>query len=80
MTMRVASDFGWVDLLECYGFFGVSLFVLYLIFKKRFTYLPILIFVLGYFHYTAIGSIPGQILFATLLLFKRCDKNELEIP
>lgn len=76
MTLRVASDFGWVDLLECYGFFGVSLFVLYLILKKKIAYLPILIFVLGYFHYTAIGSIPGQILFATILLYKSNDNNE----
>jgi hypothetical protein len=79
MNVRMMSDFGWIDLLECYGLFGVFSFILFLVLKRKLAYLPILIFVLGYFHYPALGSIPGQILFASLLVFKPNDKNELEL-
>lgn len=79
MNIRMMSDFGWIDLLECYGLFGVFSFILFLVLKRKLAYLPILIFVLGYFHYPALGSIPGQILFASLLIFKPNDKNELEL-
>ncbi len=79
MNIRMMSDFGWIDLLECYGLFGVFSLILFLVLKKKLVYLPILIFVIGYFHYPALGSIPGQILFATLLMFKSNERNELEL-
>ena len=66
--IRTMSDFGWIDFFECYGLFGITFFIFFLIMKKKLIDLPILIFILGYFHYPALGSIPGQILFAILLL------------
>tara|TARA_R110002050_G_scaffold237905_1_gene374010 strand:+ start:21456 stop:22568 length:1113 start_codon:yes stop_codon:yes gene_type:complete len=80
MNVRIMSDFGWIDLLECYGIFGVFSFILFLVLKRKLAYLPILIFVIGYFHYPALGTIPGQILFASLLIFKFNNRNELELP
>jgi len=66
--IRTMSDFGWIDFIECYGLLGITFFIFFLIMKKKLTCLPILIFILGYFHYPALGSIPGQILFAILLV------------
>ena len=66
---RVMSDFGWIDFLECYGFIGIPMFISFLIFKKLFFTFPIMIMILGYFHYPAIGSIPGQILIAGIISY-----------
>ena len=67
--VRVMSDFGWIDFLECYGLIGVSMFIIFLTSKRKLFTLPILIIILGFFHYPAIGSIPGQILFAGILSY-----------
>lgn len=77
MTIRIMSDFGWIDLLECYGLFGVAIFILFIVLKKKLKLLPVFILVISYFHYPALGSIPGQILFATLLLSIPKDKNTI---
>jgi hypothetical protein len=77
--VRVMSDFGWIDFLECYGFIGISMFMLFLIFKKKIFTLPVLIILLGFFHYPAIGSIPGQILFASILSYHFISKKKQSI-
>ena len=78
-SARLLSDFGWIDFLECQGVFGVFLLLLFLILKKKLLFLPILIVLLGSFHYTSLGSIPGQILFASLLSFNPQKYNRLVI-
>jgi hypothetical protein len=75
---RVMSDFGWIDFVECYGVLGISLFLFYLFMKRIFFIAPVLLIVFGYFHYPCIGSIPGQILFAAILV--NCTRLQLNIP
>lgn len=77
--VRVMSDFGWIDFLECYGFIGIPMFVFFLIFKKKFFTFPVLIILLGFFHYPAIGSIPGQILFGCILSYHLVIKKEQSV-
>lgn len=67
---RIMSDFGWIDFLECYGIIGITIFILFILLKKKFFTFPVLIIILGFFHYPAIGSIPGQILFANILSYQ----------
>jgi hypothetical protein len=74
--VRVMSDFGWIDFLECYGFIGIPLFVCFLLLKKKFFTFPIMIMLVGYFHYAVIGSIPGQILIAGVLSYELCVNKE----
>ncbi len=73
---RVMSDFGWIDFFECYGFIGIPIFVSFLLLKKRFFIFPIMIMIVGYFHYPAIGSIPGGMLVAAILSYQVSSKNE----
>lgn len=73
---RVMSDFGWIDFLECYGFIGIPIFLSFLLLKKKFFTFPIMIMIVGYFHYPAIGSIPGQILIAAVLSYQLANKND----
>lgn len=75
-VVRVMSDFGWIDFLECYGLIGISMFIFFLIFKKKIFTFPVLIILLGFFHYPAIGSIPGQILFASILSYHFISKKK----
>jgi hypothetical protein len=72
---RVMSDFGWIDFVECYGILGPFLFISYIFMKRIFFFAPILLVVFGYFHYPAIGSIPGQILFAAILV--NCSRLQI---
>ncbi|MDD4993355.1 MAG: hypothetical protein PHR83_14105 [Paludibacter sp.] len=67
-VVRILSDFGWIDMLECYGFLGIVVFVVFIMLKKKMSFIPITILLLSLIHYPAIGSIPGQILFAALLM------------
>jgi hypothetical protein len=66
-VVRVLSDFGWVDFLECFGIIGIPSFLLFLLLNKKILILPIIIMLLGYFHYPMVGSIPGQIILGSLL-------------
>ncbi len=72
-NLRIMSDFGWIDFLECCGIVGVLFFIIFIWIKKKIVFLPVLIFLLGYFHYPALCSIPGQILFASFMIW---NKNE----
>ncbi len=73
---RVMSDFGWIDFFECYGLIGIPIFISFLLLKRKFFIFPILIMIIGYFHYPAIGSIPGGILVAAILSYQVSSKNE----
>lgn len=66
--LRIMSDFGWLDMLEAYGYVGVLLFWTYVGLKKKITNIPVLLFLIGAFHYPGLFSIPGQLLFGALLV------------
>lgn len=66
--LRIMSDFGWLDMLEAYGYFGVILLCCYILFKKKLLYIPVLLFLIGAFHYPALFSIPGQLILGSLLV------------
>jgi len=62
------SDFAWNDLFLCLGVGGVALFILFFINKvNKYTIFPILLFVLGAFHYGGVFTLAGQIIFAQIL-------------
>jgi len=70
--LRLLSDFGWIDFLECCGLLGVFLFLAFIILNaKKELLLPIAIVLIGYFHYPSLGSIPGQIVFGAMLAYKK---------
>ncbi|MEG2340878.1 MAG: hypothetical protein RSA53_09340 [Odoribacter sp.] len=66
--LRIMSDFGWLDMLEAYGYVGVLLFWFYVILKRKILNIPVLLFMIGAFHYPGLCSIPGQLLFGALLI------------
>lgn len=65
--LRIMSDFGWLDMLEVYGYAGVLLLWTYIIGKRKILNIPILLFMIGAFHYPGLFSIPGQLLLGALL-------------
>lgn len=66
--LRIMSDFGWLDILEACGYLGTILIWIFVIVKKKFFNPPVLLLMIGVFHYPALFSIPGQMLFAALLV------------
>lgn len=74
--LRIMSDFGWLDSLEAFGYIGTALIWIFVIVKKKFFNPPVFLLMIGAFHYPALFSIPGQILFATLLTRKGYTVDE----
>jgi hypothetical protein len=66
----IQSDFAWNNFFQCTGLLGLFIFFLFL-YKKINTHnsLPIILLLLSAFHYGGIFTLPGQIIFANLLLF-----------
>lgn len=68
------NDIGWVPFFYSVGLFGLSLYLIILLWGiNKYNKKSIFILLLGAWHYPAIFSIPGQILFAYLL--SRRGKN-----
>lgn len=68
------NDIGWVPFFYSVGLFGLSLYLIILVWGiNKYNKKSIFILLLGAWHYSAIFSIPGQILFAYLL--SRREKN-----
>jgi len=62
------SDFAWNDLFICLGFGGLILLISFLVNKvNKFTLFPILIFIIGAFHYGGMFTLAGQIILAQIL-------------
>lgn len=66
----IQSDFAWNNFFQCTGVIGLSIFILFISNKLNFyNSLPVLLLLLSAFHYGGIFTLPGQIVFANLLLF-----------
>lgn len=73
---RVMSDFGWIDFIECFGLTGILLFISFFIYKRISLTLTLSIVIIGCFHYPMIGSIPGQIIFAGIVIYNLNYKSK----
>lgn len=63
VELIVWGDFAWNDLFFCTGYIGLFTTVLLLLVKaNRYNKIPVLIFALATFHYSAMYALPGQML------------------
>jgi hypothetical protein len=66
----IQSDFAWNDFFLCTGLLGLFVFFLFVLQKiNAYNLLPIILLLLSAFHYGGIFTLPGQIIFANILLF-----------
>ncbi len=72
----IQSDFAWNDFIQCFGILGPLMYLSFLVNKfNRYNILPILVFLVGAFHYGGVFTLPGQIILAFMLLYL----NEISI-
>ena len=77
------SDFAWDNLFYCTGFIGFGITILILIFKtNKYNWIPVLILMIGAFHYAAMYALQGQMLLGYFLSpnFKNKVKDQLMNP
>lgn len=72
------SDFAWNDFFQSLGILGICLFFLFILNKiNKHTFFPILLFIIGAFHYGGIFTLPGQIV-CGILFVQLSNSPELE--
>lgn len=73
----MAGDFGFSGFALGNGFFGLVLFVCFLISKiNKVNIAPILVIIIASFHYSAIFFLPGQLIFGLLLNYVRVTPSK----
>lgn len=69
-----SGDFGFLDYIVGNGFFGLFLFLFFLLTHiNKINRLPLLLIIIATFHYPAIFFIPGQVLFGLLLSLNKTN-------
>jgi len=80
--LRIMSDFGWLDMLETWGYIGPALLWIFVIVKKKLKDPPVFLLMISALHYPGLFSIPGQIIMSALLAAVSRDtylKSEVEL-
>lgn len=65
----IQSDFAWNDFIQCFGILGPVLYLTFISNKiNSFNVAPILLLLIGAFHYGGVFTLPGQIVFGFILI------------
>ncbi|MFD0749633.1 hypothetical protein ACFQZS_05725 [Mucilaginibacter calamicampi] len=77
--ITLQSDFAWNDMFICLGLGGITLFIMFFINKvNKYTVFPLLLLLLGAFHYGGMFTLAGQIVLVLILTTDYESESELE--